>query len=515
MIKRPIFKAHYQITRIPGEGVLLLSENDTRALYGAIYEAIVPLLDGRDADAVVDALATHINPAKVYYALLLLEKKGYITEYSQDIAPATTAFWHGLDLEPTLPKDVQRRPVNLVALNPAFAEPFRIALAELGIATDTAEKTGLDVVLTDDYLSPELSEYNRAALDRKSPWLLVKPSGHSIWLGSLFIPGTTACYQCLQPHLARNQIARRFAADKTGQTVMPALSIASLPTTLALAARLTALEIAKFWHGYTDQKLTDHIISLDLACLATQSHAFMRDPNCNCCGKPEPLSPPTPPQLLSRPATFVRDGGSRTVAAEATFRKYQHLISPITGVVNILEPVRIESPAHVVIAGHNFALRMDTLDFLKHNLRYASSGKGVSEIQARTSALCEALERDAGLATGREYHITASYRDLRDDAIHPNACMLYSDNQYKLRDVINAKGSKFNRVPEPFDDNYPLHWSPVWSLTEQRFKYLPSQFLYFKAKAADDDGTFYCQSCSNGNASGNHLEEAVLQGVVV
>ena len=69
---------------------------------------------------------------------------------------------------------------------------------------------------------------------------------------------------------------------------------------------------------------------------------------------------------------------------------------------------------------------------------------------------------------------------------------------------------KFNRIPEPFSPKANLQWSPVWSMTQQRFRYLPTQYLYFKyPKQGELDCTI---ACSNGNASGNTLEEAVLQG---
>ena len=56
--------------------------------------------------------------------------------------------------------------------------------------------------------------------------------------------------------------------------------------------------------------------------------------------------------------------------------------------------------------------------------------------------------------------------------------------------------------------------TPAWikSLTHNRLKYLPTQFLYFHSKAGPDNDNIYCLGCSNGNASGNNLEEAVLQG---
>ena len=66
MIQKPTFKAHLRVSCIPGEGVLLLSEDAATALHGPIYEQLVPLLDGqRSAENVVAALAPQADAAQV------------------------------------------------------------------------------------------------------------------------------------------------------------------------------------------------------------------------------------------------------------------------------------------------------------------------------------------------------------------------------------------------------------------------------------------------------------------
>jgi ribosomal protein S12 methylthiotransferase accessory factor len=158
-------------------------------------------------------------------------------------------------------------------------------------------------------------------------------------------------------------------------------------------------------------------------------------------------------------------------------------------------------------------MTMDRLDSLKKSLRQMSSGKGMSATQAKTSALCEALERYSGEFMGGEFRVTRAWREWKDgEACHPNDIMRYSARQYQEREVWNSKGSRFNRGPELLEENTPIDWTPVWSLTAQRHKFLPTQFVYFRAPATDADETIYAVGCSNGNAAGNTLEEAVLQG---
>jgi ribosomal protein S12 methylthiotransferase accessory factor YcaO len=63
-------------------------------------------------------------------------------------------------------------------------------------------------------------------------------------------------------------------------------------------------------------------------------------------------------------------------------------------------------------SGHNFALMNDDLFFLLKNLRGRSGGKGMTDVQARASAVCEAIERYSGVFRGEEISRRASYREL-------------------------------------------------------------------------------------------------------
>ena len=61
--------------------------------------------------------------------------------------------------------------------------------------------------------------------------------------------------------------------------------------------------------------------------------------------------------------------------------------------------------------------------------------------------------------------------------------------------------------PAPFDRSAEIEWSPVWSLRDERFKYLPTSLLYFFYR-----GPGQINADSNGCAAGNTLEEAIVQG---
>jgi oxazoline/thiazoline synthase len=83
--------------------------------------------------------------------------------------------------------------------------------------------------------------------------------------------------------------------------------------------------------------------------------------------------------------------------------------------------------------------------------------------------------------------------------------MLFSDAQYRRSQEPTPDFD--SRVPAPFDRSAKLDWSPVWSLRDQRFKYLPTSLLYFFYT-----GPGQIDADSNGCAAGNTLAEAIVQG---
>jgi ribosomal protein S12 methylthiotransferase accessory factor len=58
-----------------------------------------------------------------------------------------------------------------------------------------------------------------------------------------------------------------------------------------------------------------------------------------------------------------------------------------------------------------------------------------------------------------------------------------------------------------FDPSAETEWSPVWSLRDERFKYLPTGLVYFFHNGPD-----HTSADSNGCAAGNTVEEAIIQG---
>jgi len=510
MIQPPIFKAHLRVERLPGDGLLLLSERGQAALRGRLYELVAPLIDGRrSADEIVAQLDGQLSAAEVYYALRQLEKKGYLTKRNGAVSKPEHAFWHLQNIDPAAAAQrLEQTTVSITALGELNCEPLASALGSLQVRVASGGPIG--VVVTDDYLRIGLEEYNREALRNNRAWMLLKPFGFMIWLGPVFRPGQTACWECLAARLRGNREAEGLVQEKTGRVDPLPVPVADTPATRAIAWNLAATEIAKWIARGASPKLEGKLLTLDTLSWKTQWHTVVRRPQCPACGNP---NPPREAAIVlqSRKKTFTRDGGHRTVSPEETLRRYQHHVSRLTGAVTMLKRFGCshEGLVNVYEAGHNLARRPESVEEIRRGLRSQSAGKGVTDLQAKASGLCEALERYSGLFHGDEPRTKpCRLRDLGDAAIHPNVCMGYSDKQYRERAAWNARKPLPQSVPEPFDEEQAIEWTPVWSLTRNQARYLPTAFCYYHYPMTKR----YCRACSNGNAAGNTLEEAILQG---
>ena len=94
------------------------------------------------------------------------------------------------------------------------------------------------------------------------------------------------------------------------------------------------------------------------------------------------------------------------------------------------------------------------------------------------------------------------------EAILPNEVLLFSDAQHGRHHAPALDFAESRVSPAAFDPTAKIEWSPVWSLRDERFKYLPTSLLYFFYRGAG----YQFNADSNGCAAGNTLGEAIVQG---
>ncbi|MEV6753666.1 TOMM precursor leader peptide-binding protein [Streptomyces sp. NPDC051214] len=520
------FKSHLRCAVVPGEAAYLVSHSGITALRGAQAEALAPLLDGtRTPAAVALAAAASLSSEEVGDALRVLADAGLLRfQQRAGRSPAdraAEAYWDlaGLD-GARATEEAARAAVRIVvppgpsgAPGPGDEARVREACAASGLRiTDAAEDSCLSLVLCDDYLSPGLREVDAEHRATGRPWLLVRLGGPEPWFGPVFRPDDGPCWSCLATRL-RGHRTTELPLQRALRLDHPvARPAADLPTGRALAVQAAVLEAVKWASGLRSPEQSA-VRTLDTLTLRTATHPVSRLPQCASCGDPALMSErgwrPTRPQ--SRPkAADGTGGGHRAMGTARMLERYGHLVGPVTGVVKeIRRAPGAPDFAQAYVSGQNLAMEASTLSGLRAGLRSLSGGKGLTAEEAKVSALGEAIERYSGTRRGDEAVVRDTFRGLGEVALHPNSCQLYDDRQFRDRSRWNAARSPFTHVPERFDENRPVDWTPVWSLATGTHRLLPTGMLYFPADTVSAGDPI---ADSNGNAAGSSFEDAVLQG---
>ncbi len=385
------------------------------------------------------------------------------------------------------------------------------ALSKLGVRV-VKGSADLTVTLVNDYLEARLAELNRKHLSDHTPWLLVQPSGIFPLVGPVFSPGKGPCWACLADRMKRNREVKVLLDRKQARCV--AVSPLARDTLGQSAIQLAAVEIAKAIATDFRTELRDHIVSLDLLGSTIVKHFVAARPQCPVCGsKKLQRSAACAGADRAYPAAklIMTSGGYRAVSSRATVARFRKHVSPLTGVASRLERIEVDLPLNTnYYAAHNFSAPAETVDELRAGLSGGSFGKGSTAEQGEASALMEAIERYSGIFQGNEIRMTRRFTDFPPgDAILPNDVLLFSDAQYS-RGQGPTSGTQEMPTPDPFDRSAKIEWSPVWSLRDERFKYLPTSLLYFFYEGGSTAGHIHADS--NGCAAGNTLEEAIVQG---
>jgi bacteriocin biosynthesis cyclodehydratase domain-containing protein len=508
VIQRPRFKSHLEFRTIADGLIFVKSEGGIDAIHGKLYSILAPFINGQNTvDDICRLLHGQLTRMDVEFGLEELAQSGYLVESGETEA---SAFREALGIA----RPATHAAVSIRSLGRIGTDPLAGILDGLHIPfARTAEESNLEIVLVSDYLDSRIDAYAESAQQSNRAWLLVKPTGTTIWIGPVIQPPRTPCWSCLASRLRARPAFRIEQELRERGIIFESAFDYSLPSTLNLAWNLVGTEIWKWVAGNGQSALDGAIHTLDLGSLDLKRHAVLRRDECPHCGgrvrnaEQQQVSV----QLESRRKLFTADGGHRAAHPEATSERLARHISPISGVVSEIESAVADPNASIQVywAYHNYGFRPREQPE-RWTVRRRSAGKGMTAAQAKTGALCEALERYSAIFRGNEARRTARFCELGDRAIHPRECLRFSQSQYEAREERNRGAAQSQWIPMPFDENLPVEWSPLWSLTHGQFRYLPTAMCYFNYPVAPDHD--FCLADSNGLAAGSSLEDAVLQG---
>ncbi|MEC3975185.1 TOMM precursor leader peptide-binding protein [Amycolatopsis sp. H20-H5] len=511
------FKRHLRAEINDGDGAYLFSERGVIAMRGAQIAALAALLDGtHDLAGVLRARPAGMSEEQIAGLLAQLVEADLVTLRTAEDAGADErelAYWDACGVDTVAARERTSR-VQVVAVGEG-TETAQVerALRDAGLEIGDDDSADLTVVLCDDYLDLRLGEIDAAHRASRTPWLLAKPTGSQVWLGPILRPGDSACWHCLSNRLWGHRHPEACVQATLGRVGPASAPVSAIPALTSAAANLIALEVTKWLAGYRypGQSCVWVLDSLDLQ---GKLHELRRRPQCPDCGDPSLVAARTrePVVLLEARKTSCGGGGHRTLTPSQVLERYRHLISPVTGIVGeVTRDPRSPAFVNVYRSGVNIARSVTGMAELRASLRGENGGKGATPLDAEVGALCEAVERYSGDYQGDELRVRGSLRGLGADAVHPNECMLYAGQQYRDRRAWNAAHAAFQHVCEPFDEDAELDWTPMWSLTSQRQRLLPTGLLYYGVPGDQARGL---RADSNGTAAGSSLEDAILQGLL-
>ncbi len=521
------FAPHFSVYVLPPDVVCLYTEDRKFFLHGELYCAVADAIGaGKKFTQIARDLGKKYPPGAIEEALKRLIERGYVVPKARSSTGRSASYWASLGMPPQVAaENLKKCRVRIQSIDVEGAKELGVALTRLGARVVTG-KADLTVVLVNDYLEARLAEHNRKHLADKTPWLLVQPSGVFPLVGPVFTPGKSACWACLADRMTRNREIKALLDRRQARRVVASPLVRD--TLGQSATALAATEIAKVIATDFRTELHDHIVSFDLLGSSIARHYVIRRPQCPVCGSKklrDPRRAPAPIELKGGKKLIMTSGGYRSVSSRATVARNKKHVSPLSGVVTKLERIDVDLPLNTnYYAGHNFSGPTESVDELRAGLSGGSFGKGSTAEQGEASALMEAIERYSGIYQGDEIRLTRRFTDFAPgDAIVPNDVLLFSEAQYRNAERQyreQHQGPQHDHeghdhhgtpTPMPFDPSAEMEWSPVWSLRDKRFKYLPTSMLYFFYRGGPSPEQMIFAD-SNGCAAGNTREEAIVQG---
>jgi oxazoline/thiazoline synthase len=507
------FAPNFSIFVLPNEVVCLYSEHRKFFLHGKLYSALATALGaGKNLAQIVRELSREFPPDKIGEAVNRLIERRYLVRKTSSSADVVAAYWANLGLAPDVAEQNLRKcRVRIQSINVKGAKELAAALRTLGVRV-VKGTTDLTVTLVNDYFEGQLAKLNREHLSDHSAWLLIQPSGVFPLVGPVFSPGQNGCWTCLADRMKRNREVKEMLERKQARPIVVSPLAQELIGQSGI--QLAAVEIAKAIATDFRTDLRNHIISLDLLGSTIAKHYVASRPQCPSCGQEklrDPRRAPVRIKLAAGASLVETSGGFRTVPSRGTVARFRKHVSPLTGVVSRLEPINADLPLNTnYYATHNFSAPAETVNELREGLSGGSFGKGSTAEQGEASALMEAIERYSGIFQGDEIRVAKRFTDFPPGAaIRPNDVLLFSDAQYR-GGLASIMGHDVTPTAPPFDPSARIEWSPVWSLRDERFRYLPTSLLYFFCNGGSP--AHYIHADSNGCAAGNTIEEAIVQG---
>ncbi len=412
---RPQFCSEWTFEQPDAGKFIARSESDARVLAGRVVAAVLPRIDGQRTVAELVHEAPPEIRRKVRPTLNLLEEQGLITRKPDASGSrAELAYWRltGAD-ESVVAQRRAQATCRVGVLSDTAAQQIGEELSSLGVLV--SDNAAFRLVVIRDYLDEQLDAINRECFGDGVSWMLVRPYGRKHWIGPLFVPRRTGCWECLAWWLTVNG----WSASSV---------VAELPVLTATTLRLAAVEAGKWLLAGRAEAIEGRIREFDTGSLEFTNHWLIPRTVCPHC---------------------------QSIAG--TSLELRATLSPLTGVTARLEGLK-EWPGLAVYTGEGSqTLGMDGEGGAYYCSRHTTFGAAETAAQAASVCMAEGVERFCARFQGDETIFAASARTLGQLAVGPTDLLL-PKNMHD-RDVV-------------------IGWVKATSLLSSEQKYLPAGYVY-------------------------------------
>ena len=521
--------------------VVVSSHQHKARLTGGVLLDILPLLaQGKyNAEQLAQQLSAKHSSLQVKTALYYLLSNHILVSTEHTLTAAQALYWATAGLTPcAAQQQLHALPLHMIHI-PHKQEPLLASLLTKMQAlggwrhVDHPDDAAIVIYQVDNYLQDSIAAINKQHLADGKQWMLLQVRDDVSLCGPLFCPiphsalTNRPCWACLRAALVENSHNLAEFLRHNKHQHLPRAKVSAELHVDALAMRLhQELSALLLKEDTASVPLRSHLLRLALPQMNCEYHWVAQRPQCRACCIDEAHwdagRVPQPLQLKAQQATSFTSGGMRTRSTQAAFAQWRKHVSPLTGATDKIVYCRgtyygADGSSwdwlHNTSGSKNQALVNNWLNRANAGFRELAGGKGSDATQSWVGAICESFERSAGVYKDRgELYKSACFNAFQaGEVIAPNTVALYSEAQYQHRETINALADPFNTVPMPLDYDEVTRWTPVWSLTEQRHKYLLTESLYYHKYETPQAAKRY--ACSNGCAGGATLAEATLQGL--
>lgn len=513
MADRLVFDPSLDVLSHPGEGLVLRTVLGDQVLDDPVFAAVAAGVElGLDEDDLADHIVASLPDTDLvdaYHGIEFLRSRGYLR--AEPVAGY--AFAAGIH-PPGAP--AARDPATVALVDevgrPDLLDPLAAALTAAGhrvAGGADAAPAGADLVVV--LVAGDAAErIDELAADPEGPAVLpLTVARKRLLLGPRHGPRSPrACRRCLEHWLRANeQLPPAAGAGSTaGSTTGPG------PLVATTTAHLFAVELVRLLGADLDETpLDDVVVSYEPTTQSVVRHHVLPAPGCRRC-LPASGRHDLSGSLRAGPTSPVRvvstDGGSRTETPAETLRRLERYSSTVCGILPPPVPASDHPVIHSFAVGMNAAFPRRTLDERRFGVRSMSGGKGRTREQAQVSALCEGIERYAGIFQGTEPVVRRAFDDFDGDAIDPATVQLFSERQYERRAQTYDPADPFNVVPLPFDRRATISWTALEPVRAGPRRWLPTSQVYYSFLDNPAGG-----ANSNGVAAGATATEARLHGL--